>query len=113
VDEGIAWRHAQRVGDGLGDGDGGSGVALEGEERLANGDLDLVLAPGNDLVVAADDAQGGRGSRLAVDGDFAGAIEQEALGDEVGVVVDEGLLDQLVEGVEREAEREIVCGRAR
>ena len=45
------------------------------------------------------------GGGLAVDGDLAGAIEEEALGDEVGVVVDEGLLDELVEPVERKAER--------
>jgi hypothetical protein len=50
------------------------------------------------------------GRRLAVDGDLAGAVEQEALGDEVGVVVDEGLLDQLVEGVERQPDRRLPAG---
>jgi hypothetical protein len=38
--------------------------------------------------------------RLAVHRDLTSAIEEEALGDEIGVVVDQGLLDQLVEGVE-------------
>ena len=85
--------------------DGGRGVALEGEEGLADGDLDLLLVPRDDLVVAADDAERGLRGGLAVDGELAGAIEQEALGDEVGVVVDERLLDQLVESVERKAER--------
>ena len=103
VDEGL-FRGMDALGDGLGDGDGGRGVALEREEGFADGDLDLLLVPRHDLVVAADDAKRGLrgGSRLI--GDFARAIQQEALGDEVGVVVDEGFLEQLVEGVEREAD---------
>ena len=47
---------------------------------------------------------------LAVDGNLAGAVEEEALRDEVGVVVDEGLLDELVKRVEREAERRLRTG---
>ena len=91
------------LGNGLGEGDGGRGVALEGEERLADGDLDLLVAPRDDLVVATDDAERGVSGGLTVDGDLAGAVEEKALGDEVGVVVDEGLLDELVEIVERNA----------
>jgi len=101
VDEGLLGG-ADALGDGLGDGDGGGRVSLEREEGFADGDLDLLLAPRDDLVVAADDAEGGLRGGLAVDGDLAGAVEEEALRDEVGVVVDEGLLDELVEGVERE-----------
>jgi len=104
VDEGLL-RGVGALGDGAGERDGGRGVALEGKEGLADGDLDLLLAPRDDLVVAADDAQRGQGAGLAVDRDLAGAVEEKALGDEVGVVVDEGLLDELVEAVEREAER--------
>ena len=97
------------LGDGSGDRDGGSGIALEGEEGFPHGDLDLLLAPRDDLVVTTDDAQGGLHGGVAVDGDFARAIQEETLGDEVGVVIDEGFLDELVEGVEREAERILIA----
>ena len=40
---------------------------------------------------------------LAVERQLAGPVEQEALRHQVGVVVDQGLLDQLVERVEGQA----------
>jgi hypothetical protein len=98
------------LGDGFGHGDGGSGVALEGEESFADGDFDFLLTPRYNLVVATDDAEGGLSGGLAVDGNFAGAVKQEALGDEVGVIIDEGFFDELVEGVEREAEGILATG---
>ena len=110
VDEGLR-RGADALRDGARDGDGGRGVALHGEEGLADGDLDLLLAPRDDLVVAADDAQGRRGGGVAIDGDLAGAVEEEALRDEVGVVVDEGFLDQLVQLVQREADGRLGMGK--
>jgi len=72
---------------------------------FADGDFDLLVAPWNDLIVAPDDAESGGDRGLAVDGDLAGAVEEKTLGDEVGVVVDEGLFDELVEGVEGELDR--------
>src|SRR5205823_5893051 len=101
VDEGL-FGGMNAGGDGLRDFDGGRGVALEGEEGLAHGDLDLVLAPRDDLVVATNDAQGGLRGGVAIDGNLACAIQEEALGDEVGVVVDEGFLEEFVEPVEGE-----------
>ncbi len=97
------------LGDGARDGDGGRGVALEGEERLADGDLDLLRVPRDDLVVAADDAEGGLRGGFAGGGDLTRAIEEEALRDEVRVVVDERFLEQLVEGVERETDGRLLA----
>src|SRR5690606_33755995 len=48
------------------------------------------------------------GGVAAAGGDLAGAVEEEALGDVVGVVVDEGFLDQLVEIVEGNLERRLL-----
>jgi hypothetical protein len=100
------------VRDGPGDRDRGGGVALEGEECLADGDLHLLLVPWHHLVVAPDHAQQAR-RRVAVEGELAGPVEQEALRDKVGVVVDERLLDQLVEGVQPEGELGLVAGEVR
>jgi hypothetical protein len=101
VDEGLAGGE-DAGGDGLGDGGGGAGVVLEGEEGLADGEFDLLRDVGNDLLVAADDADGGGGAGAG--GDLAAAVEEEALGDVVGLGVDEDALDELVEVVEREAD---------
>jgi hypothetical protein len=54
-------------------------------------------------VVAADEADGDA-VRLGGGGELGGALEQEALGDVVGVVVDEGLFDEHVEIVEGDAD---------
>ena len=59
------------LGDGAGDGDGGRGVALERENVFADGDLDLLLVPRHDLVVAADDAERSTRGGLAVEGELA------------------------------------------
>jgi len=96
--------------DGFGHGDGRSGVALKGEKSFTDGDFDFLLAPRYDLVVAADDAEGGLGGGLAVDGDLAGPIEQKALGYEISVIIDEGFLDEFVEGVERKTEGVLTAG---
>ena len=96
----------------LRDTDGGRGIALEGEKGFADGDLNLLIAPRNNLVVATDDAQRGLSGGFAIDRDLPRAIQQEALRDEIGVVVDERFLDELVERVERRAERR-GCARQR
>ena len=93
------------LGDAAGDADGRGGVALEGEEGLPDGDLDFLLDEGDDLVVAADELDRRR---------FAGRrwhracrlrASENALRDVIGIVVHEGLFDQLVEVVEGEAQR--------
>ena len=86
---------------GFGDGNGRGGIALEGQEGLADGDLNLLFAPRHDLIVTPNDPQGGNRRAGAVDGDLARPIEQETLGDKIVVVVDQGFLNELVEGVER------------
>ena len=58
---------------------------------------------GDDLLVAADDADGVGGGADAGTGEFATAVEEETLGDIVGLGVNEGVLDELVEVVERNA----------
>ncbi|MFN9960920.1 MAG: hypothetical protein ACK55I_48180, partial [bacterium] len=68
------------------------------------------LAPGHDLVVAPNHPEGGDRRRLAVHRDLAGAVKEKALRDKVRVVVDQGLLDQLVEGVEREPHGSLATG---
>ena len=85
---GFVTRHAR------GDGDGGRGVALQGKEGFANGDFDFLFTPRHDLIVATDHAECGDAGGFTVEGDLAGAVEQEALGDEVIVVIDEGLFDE-------------------
>jgi hypothetical protein len=90
------------LGDGPGDADRRGGVALERQEGLADGDLDLLLDEGHHLVVAADELDVGR--VRAGDGELAAAAQEDALGDVEGVVIDEGLLNQLVEVVERKAQ---------
>src|SRR5690606_12281795 len=74
----------------------------EGEEGLADGEFDLLRDVGDDLLVAADDAHGGGGAGAG--GDLAAAAEEEALGDVVGLGVDEDALDELVEVVEGKAD---------
>jgi hypothetical protein len=74
-------------GDGFGDGRGGRGIFPEGEEGLADGDLDLGGVPRDDLVVPADQAHGDVGG-LGAEIQLLRALEQEALGDVMGVVVD-------------------------
>ena len=99
-------------GDSLGDLDRGGGVAVEGEEGLADGDLDLLVDEGDDVLVAADDADAGGGVGGGAGGELAGAVEEEALRDVVGAVIDEGLLDQLVEIVEGDAQGGLAEGGA-
>ena len=103
VDKGLL-RRMDALGNGASEGHGGRGVALEGEERFADGDLYLLLTPWHHMIVAADDTEGRRRGRVTVDGNLAGPIEKEALRNEVSVVVDEGFLDELIEGVQREAD---------
>ena len=98
------------LGDGAGNRHGGRGVTLEGKEGLTDGDLDLMLAPRDDLIIAADHTERGGGGGIAVDRNLACTVEEEALGDEIGVVVDEGLLDELIEGVQREADGRLGAG---
>ena len=87
----------------------GGGVALEREEGLADGDLDLLVDEGDDLVVAADDTHAIDGMG-AGGGEFAGAVQEQALRDVVGVVIDEGLLDELIEIVEGNAQGGLAQG---
>jgi hypothetical protein len=108
-DEGLV-RGLDPLRDGLGDRHGRRRVARERQEGLAHGDLHLVVVPRHDLAVAADDADGALGGRLAADRELARAVEQEALRHHVGVVVDQGLLDQLVEAVERQPQRILLAG---
>src|SRR5690606_36325464 len=82
-----------------GDLDGRRGIALEGEEGLTDGDLDLLVDVGNDVVIAANDTNAG-GRIRAGRRELVRAIQQQALGDVVRVVVDERLLDQLVQVVQ-------------
>ena len=56
MDEGLLGG-VNAFGDSLGDGDGGRAVAVEGEEGFADGDLDFLRDEGDDLLVAADDAE--------------------------------------------------------
>ena len=96
-------------GDGFGDVDGGGGVLLQGEEAFAHGDLNLLVDVRDDLVGATDDADTG-GGVAGAGGELAGAVEEEALGNVVGGVVDEGLLDELVEVVEGDLEVGVLEG---
>ncbi len=99
VDEGLV-ALADEFGDGVGDLGGGLGVLVDGEEGLADGDLDLGLAPRHDVAIAADEADGkgvGAGAGLDVAGLLEGAAEGEGFGDVVGVVFEEGFFDEEVE----------------
>jgi hypothetical protein len=98
---------------GASEGHGWRRVTLEGEERFADGDLYLLLTPWHHVVVAADHTEGRRRGGVTVDGNLAGAIEKEALRNEVGVVIDEGFLDELIEGVQREADGRLGAGEHR
>ena len=106
VDEGLV-AETDGGGDGMGDALSALGVFLDGEEGAGDSLLDLGLGPGNDVAIASDEADG-HGVRLVGDGDFAleieGALEDEGFGDVVGVVFDEGLLDEEVEVVLGELE---------
>jgi len=106
VDEGLV-AEADAGGDGMGDALGAFGVLLDGEKGPGDRLLDLGLGPGDDVAIPPDEANG-HGVGLFVDGDFAsaleGALEDERLGDVVGVVFDESLLDEEVEVVLGELE---------
>jgi hypothetical protein len=97
-------------GHGLGDAHRRGGVALQRQEGFADRDFDLLLDERHDLVVATDDANVARRSRGTVDREFPAAIEEEALRNIVRIVVDQRLLDQLVERIERQLERRLPPG---
>ena len=93
---------ADALGDGLGDIVGGIGGLTDGEECLADSDFDFGFGPGDDVAIAADEADG-HGLRSSVDIDvaaaFVGATEGERFRDIVGIVLDEGALNEQVEVV--------------
>jgi hypothetical protein len=104
--------------DGLRDRNRGRGVARQGKKRFSDGDLDLLVVPRDDMAVSPDHPNRALDAGVAADRELAGAVEQEALGHHVGVVVDQRLLDELVEAVERQAQRILqarklgkVCGQ--
>ena len=106
VDEGlVAGAHA--LGDGGGDVIGRLRDFVDGEESFSNRDLDLGLAPRHDVAIATDQADG-QGVRLGSGRDAATpldrAAEGEGLGDVVGVVLEQGLLDEQVEVTFRKAQ---------
>ena len=106
LDEGL-FTSADAIGDGLGDLDGGLGGLTDGEECLADSDFDFGLGPGDNVAIAADQADG-HGLWGGIDIDVAaalvGAAEGEGFGDIVGVIFDEGLFDEEVEVVFRQAQ---------
>ena len=57
MDEGLLGA-VSALGDSLGDAHGGCRITLEREEGFADGDFDFLFAPGNDLIVATNHAQG-------------------------------------------------------
>ena len=101
VDEGLLGR-VEALGHGFRDADGRSRVLMLREESLPDGDFHLLFAPRNHLLVAPDDLEGAL-DRIAVQRNLAGAVHQKALGNDVVVVVHEGLLDEFVQGIEGQA----------
>src|SRR5690606_19311119 len=97
------------LGHGAGNRHRGRGVALEGQKCLPDRNLDLLLVPRYNLVVAADNAERGLRGNFPIDRYLAGAIQQQALGNEIGVVVDQGLLEKFIQRVEGEADRRMLA----
>jgi hypothetical protein len=108
VEERLAGREGAG-GDGAGDLGGGLGILPEGEEGLADRDLDLGLVPRNNTSVAPDQANGCRAGD-AIGAELGTAAEEEALGNIVGAVVDKRLLNEDIQLVEIEAERTLPEG---
>jgi hypothetical protein len=104
VDELLAF-FGDGAADGFGDGDGRGGVELHGEEGFADSDLDFVVVPGHELAAAADDfgidengLGGGGGADTGEEFVTAAfAFFSEGPGDVVGVLPDEGALDDVVD----------------
>ena len=98
VDEGLA-ADVEAICHRTGDFNCGLGVEVQGKEGLANSDLDLGLAPGHHLAVAADQADG---NWLALDSALRlVTTEHEAAGHIMRVVLDQCLLNQKVDVVSR------------
>ena len=106
VDEGF-FAFADAGGDGAGDVVCSGGVEFKSKEGAGGGGFDFGFGPGDDVAVATNEAHG-HGVGAFFDGDFAvvleAALEDEGLGDVVGVVGDEGFLDEKVEVVLGELE---------
>ena len=86
VDEGL-FEAQEMFSDFAGDVDSGPRVLVEGEKGFADGDFDFVGIPGNDVAVAADEAEiRGLVGRST-------AVKEKALGDVVSTVFDKGLFD--------------------
>ena len=104
VDELLAF-FGDGAADGFGDGDGRGGVELHGEEGFADSNLDFVVVPRHELAAAADDFgvdenRLGGGGGADTGEEFvatAFAFFSEGPGDVVGVLPDEGALDDVVD----------------